>query len=90
MNAYIAEFLGTFLLVFVIFVTGNYLAIGAALAIGVMLAGPISGGSLNPAVTLALLSAGKLSVSQVIPYILAEVAGALAAYQTYKFFWNKK
>jgi aquaporin Z len=90
MNAYIAEFLGTFLLVFVIFVTGNYLAIGAALAIGVMLAGPISGGSLNPAVTLALLSAGKLSVSQVVPYILAEVAGALAAYQTYKLFWNKK
>ena len=89
MNAYIAEFLGTFLLVFVIFATGNYLAIGAALAVGVLLAGPISGGSLNPAVTLALLSAGKLAANQVIPYILAEVVGGLAAYQVYKLVWKK-
>ena len=33
MNKYIVEFLGTFLLVFVILSTGNYLAIGAALAL---------------------------------------------------------
>ena len=33
MNKYLVEFLGTLFLVFVIFATGNYLAIGAALAI---------------------------------------------------------
>ena len=36
MNKYLVEFLGTLFLVFVIFATGNYLAIGAALAIAVM------------------------------------------------------
>jgi len=43
MNKYIVEFLGTMLLVFTIFATGNWAAIGAALAIGVLLGGPISG-----------------------------------------------
>jgi aquaporin Z len=84
MNKYLVEFLGTLLLVFVILTTGNYLAIGAALALGVLLGGPISGGSFNPAVTLTLLAAGKLSSRDAIPYIIVEVAGGLAALQLYK------
>jgi aquaporin Z len=83
MNKYVVEFLGTLLFVFVILATGNYLAIGAALALVILLGGPISGGSFNPAVTIALLAAGKLAASDVIPYIVVEVAGALAAYQLY-------
>jgi len=83
MNKYVVEFLGTLLFVFVILATGNYLAIGAALALVILLGGPISGGSFNPAVTIALLAAGKLAASDVIPYIVVEVAGALAAYQIY-------
>jgi aquaporin Z len=83
MNKYVVEFLGTLLLVFVILATGNYLAIGAALALACLLGGAISGGSFNPAVTLAYLAAGKLAASDVIPYIVVEVAGALAAYQLY-------
>ena len=35
MNKYIVEFLGTMLLVFTIFATGNWAAIGSALAVGV-------------------------------------------------------
>ena len=86
MNKYLVEFLGTLLLVFVILSTDNYLAIGAALALGVLLGGPISGGSFNPAVTLSLLAAGKLSSNDAIPYIVVEVAGGLAALQLYKNF----
>ena len=89
MHQYIAEFLGTFLLVFVVLATGNYLAIGAALAVGVLLAGPISGGSLNPAVTIALLAAGKLPSNVVIPYIIAEIVGALVAFELYKLIYKK-
>jgi aquaporin Z len=89
MNKYIVEFLGTMFLVFVIFATGNWLAIGAALAIAVLLGGPISGGSFNPAVTISLYSAGKLSQSDVMPYIIVEILGALAAYFMYDRFVNK-
>ena len=84
MNKYIVEFLGTLFLVFVILATGNWLAIGAALAVAVLLGGLISGGAYNPAVAIALLAAGKIPSSDVIPYIVAEVAGALAAFELVK------
>jgi len=84
MNKYIVEFLGTLFLVFVILATGNWLAIGAALAVAVLLGGVVSGGAYNPAVAIALLAAGKIPSSDVIPYIVAEVAGALAAFELVK------
>jgi aquaporin Z len=84
MNKYVVEFLGTLLLVFVILASGNYLAIGAALSLAVLLGGPVSGGAFNPAVALAYLAAGKLAASDVVPFIVVEVAGALAAFQLYK------
>ena len=84
MNAIIVELIGTLFFVYVILVTGNALAIGAALAIAIFLGGPISGGSFNPAVTLILSAAGKIKANDVLPYILAEIAGALAAFELYK------
>lgn len=84
MNKYIVEFLGTLFLVFIILTTGNYLAIGAALAVAILIGGSISGGSFNPAVTLALFASGKLVSGDIIPYIVAELAGALAAFQLYR------
>ena len=84
LNKYLVEFVGTMLLVFVIFATGNWLAIGAALAIGVLLGGPISGGAYNPAVAFSLCSAGKIPQSDLMPYIIAEILGGLAALYLYK------
>jgi aquaporin Z len=84
MNKYIVEFLGTLFLVFVIFATGNYLAIGAALAIAVLMGGAISGGAFNPAVAIVLMYAGKLPRSDLIPYIVAQIAGALAGFELFK------
>ena len=69
-SKYFVEFLGTMFLTFVIFATGNWAAIGAALAIGVLLGGAVSGGAFNPAVALALYSAGKLPKADLIPYII--------------------
>ena len=86
MNKYIVEFLGTMFLMFVIFVTGNWIAIGAALAIAVYVGGAISGGAFNPAVAIALYAAGKLSKSDLIPYIIVQILGALAAFYLYKQF----
>ena len=89
MNKYIVEFLGTMFLTLVIFSTGNWVAIGSALAIGVLLGGPISGGAFNPAVAISLYAAGKLAKSDVLPYIIVEILGALAAFYAYKKFVNK-
>ena len=72
------------LLVFVILATNNYLAIGAALAIGVYLGGNISGGAYNPAVAIALMASGKIPGAEVIPYIIAEIMGALVAFEMVK------
>jgi glycerol uptake facilitator-like aquaporin len=89
MNKYLVEFLGTMLLVFVIFATGNWAAIGAALAVAVLLGGKISGGAFNPAVAISLYSAGKLAKSDLLPYIVVEILGGLAAFFVYTKFVNK-
>ena len=89
MNKYLVEFLGTMFLMFVIFATGNWAAIGAALAIAVFLGGAISGGAFNPAVTISLYAANKIPKSDLLPYIIVQILGALAAFYLYKTFVNK-
>jgi len=81
---YFVEFIGTALLVFVVLKTGNYLAIGAALAIAVFVGGSISGGAFNPAVAIAMMASGKISALEIVPYIVAQVAGGLFAYELVK------
>ncbi len=83
-QAYFLEFLGTIFFVYVILATNNPLAIGASLALVLLLIGNITGGYVNPAVTIALASAGKLPTSEVFPYILLQVFGGLIALEIYK------
>ena len=89
-----AEFLGTFWLVLggcgsaVLAAAFPELGIGfvgVALAFGLTVltmayaVGHISGGHFNPAVTLGLLAAGRIDGKDVVPYILTQVLGAIAA-----------
>ena len=83
------EFFGTALLTFIIFWTGNRLAMSAILAISVFIGGDISVGAYNPAIVVALYHAGKLSKSDVIPYILVEILGGITGFYIYKKFINK-
>ena len=83
-NRYLVEFFGTLILSFVIFATNNYLAIGAVLALAVLMGGAISGGAFNPAIAIAMVQAGKLATDDLMPYIVAQVGGALAGYQLVK------
>jgi aquaporin Z len=93
MNKYIAEFIGTFFLVLTIgcSVIGAGagviapLAIGAALMVMIYAGGHISGAHYNPAVTLGVLIRGKIRAADVIPYILAQIAGAALATVAIKF-----
>lgn len=83
-HKYLAEFLGTLFFVYIILATGNAIAIGAALAIAIMVAGTISGGHINPAVSIAMVAAGKMSSSDLLPYILAQIAGGMVALELFK------
>lgn len=90
----VAEFLGTFWLVFggcgsaVLAAAYPELGIGflgVALAFGLTVltmayaVGGISGGHFNPAVSLGLAVAGRFPAARLIPYIVAQVAGAIVA-----------
>jgi aquaporin Z len=89
MKKYLAEFMGTMFLMFIILATGNWMAIGAALALCALFLGPISGGAFNPAVTIGMMTTGKLPRGDVIPYIVAQVAGVLVAVQVVKMVMKK-
>jgi aquaporin Z len=85
MNKYLTECIGTFFLVLTIglSVLGGTpmapLAIGASLMVMVYMGGHVSGGHYNPAVSLAVLLRGKLQRRDVVPYMVMQVVGALAA-----------
>lgn len=80
------EFLGTFALVYVVLATGNPYAIAATLAVIILLGGAISGGVYNPAAAVGMWMANKIGKADLVPYILAQVLGGVAAYHTIRKF----
>tara|TARA_B110000495_G_C22537761_1_gene326429 strand:- start:164 stop:433 length:270 start_codon:yes stop_codon:yes gene_type:complete len=83
-NKYLVEFLGTMFFLYVILATGSAIPIGLALSVAIMVGGKISGGNFNPAVSIMMVAAGKLPKSDLAPYIIAQVAGGLAALELFK------
>ncbi len=84
LQKYLAEFMGTLVFVSVILVTGNPWAIGAALALVIWLISSISGGHLNPAVSIVMFSCGKISITELMPYIIAQISGGMLALAIFK------
>jgi len=84
MYSYLAEFLGSLFFIYVILATGNPIAIGAALALVILMTSNISGGHMNPAVTIVMASLGKIGTNDIIPYIIAQVFGGLVALELFK------
>tara|TARA_Y100000591_G_scaffold332196_2_gene368623 strand:- start:9 stop:278 length:270 start_codon:yes stop_codon:yes gene_type:complete len=82
----LAEFLGTMFFLYVILATGDAIAIGLALTVAIMVIGMHSGGHFNPAVSVMLAMAGKHSMKELAPYVVAQVLGGLAALELYKRF----
>jgi aquaporin Z len=84
MKKYFAELLGTMFLVMIAGFSGDPLAIGVWLAILVYATGPISGGHLNPAVTLWLLTSHKIKWSEAINYWVSQLLGAILGALVYR------
>lgn len=92
---FLAEFVGTFMLVFVgtavATLTGTFgydgagsmlmisFAFGMTLMVLVWVIGPISGCHLNPAVTVAMTLSGRSQWSAMPSYIIAQVGGGIVA-----------
>ena len=84
LNKLLAEFLGTMFFLYVILATGDAVAIGLALMAAIFILGKTSGGHFNPAVSVMLAAAGKMSMKDLAPYVLAQIGGGLAALEFYK------
>jgi len=92
MKKYLAEFFGTYSLVFcgtgaivINELYGNPGHVGIAFTFGLIVMamiyafGDVSGAHINPAVTISFLVAGRFQAKEVFPYIVAQLAGALLA-----------
>lgn len=90
MKKYVAEFIGTFTLVLfgcgTAVVSGQAVGhLGIAFAFGFALVamaygiGPVSGCHINPAVSLGVFTAGRMTVKDLIGYIVGQCLGAIAA-----------
>jgi len=105
LKKYIAEFIGTFVLV--LFACGTAAVVGCnsdagtgylltALAFGLVIVamaysiGNVSGCHINPAVSIAMLVSGKLNIKDFIGYIIAQFAGATAGAAVLMAFVGKE
>ena len=94
MNKYLAEFIGTFWLVFggcgsAIFAPafpelrigflGVAVVFGLTVLTGAFALGHISGGHFNPAVSVGLWVGGRFDTKDLIPYVVSQVVGAVLA-----------
>lgn len=88
-KACLAELIGTFTLIFIgagaiclevskggVGLVGIALAHGLAIAVMVSAVGHLSGGHFNPAVTIGVWAAKKISTANAMGYIIAQLAGA--------------
>ena len=101
MKKYIAEFLGTFALVFAgtgaIIIDqqthGSITHVGVSITFGLIVMsmiyalGDISGAHLNPAVSIAFAAAKKFQVKELVPFILSQLSGAVGASFTLKYLF---
>lgn len=94
MRKNLAEFIGTFWLVFggcgsallaAAFPEVGIGLVGVSLAFGLTVVtiayslGSVSGAHLNPAVTIGLWAGGKFGMKEILPYVISQIAGGIAA-----------
>lgn len=96
---YLTEMIGTFVFMFAVLgivlggsdsVGATALGVGSVLMVMVYASGHISGGHLNPAVSIAAHLRGALPLGDLGPYIVAQLVGALAAFGVGFGLWHER
>ena len=83
------EFAGSLFFFSVIIATGNWAAIGAALALVAFLGGGISGGHYNPGVTFMFWLKDTISLNDAVAYVMVQLLAAAVAYTAYNSLITK-
>lgn len=84
MLEFLVEFIGTFIFLSVILMSGNPIAIGIALVAAIYFGGKVSGGHFNPAVSLMMFLNNKINVERMGFEMLSQFLGGIAALYYYK------
>src|ERR1700710_2988154 len=93
----VAEFLGTGVLTLLVLSVQRstigvpfFVAAAAGLALALMMfaLGGVSGGYFNPAVTIGMWTARRITSLRAVVYVVAELLGGWAAYELYRYFAN--
>jgi aquaporin Z len=85
LSSYLAEYLGTFFFILAILSSGgNPLIIGGALALAIFIVASVSGGHLNPAVSLAMYLQGSMRPVDLFTYVFVQLLGGVSAFYAYK------
>jgi aquaporin Z len=102
LKKYIAEIIGTFVMVFMgcgsIAIASIYpdsinhfgisMAFGTSVMVMIYAVGNVSGAHFNPAVTLSFFVAKKLDKKEVMPYIISQIIGALLGIITIRYLFE--
>jgi len=90
LDKFVAEIIGTFIFLSVIMISVNnadkslaWLKIGLALSVCILLIGSVSGGHMNPAVSLMFYLNNSINNNELGSYMLAQFIGAALAYHYY-------
>ena len=81
MNKYLAEFFGSFIFIFVILKIGQTLPILLTITAIVLIFENISGAHFNPLVSMIMYLNKTLSQSDLMAYIISQLAGGILAYE---------
>lgn len=80
---FLIEFIGVALLMYVYLITENPVAIGATLAMLLLITQNMTTAGFNPAIAIALASIDKIKVEDLIPYCVAQILGGFTAVQLF-------
>lgn len=78
------EYLGTFLLVFVVMITTNPFIVGLSFTIVMLLIGKFNGGMSNPAISYTMYLQSKMSLKEFLSIIAVQFIAALSSYGVYR------
>ena len=82
---FIAEYLGTVLLVLSIFASGaNPLFVGLTLSLIIYLCGTTNPGHVNPAVSIAMYFRNKVTLTEMTGFIIAQVLGGATSFYIFR------